>query len=430
MTARLTMKPLDPIHVSLGGTHLIDASAGTGKTYTIETIYLRLLVELGLTVDRILVVTFTEAATKELTGRIRERLTRGLADLNRGQSDDEVVNHFLETDRTRATARIHKALSCFDEAAISTIHSFCQQMLRENAFESGILFDMELMADQSSLYLDIAHDFFAAEVYDQPLVFAQYLKDEAKLGIKEITTLVKTIAAGQDLVVIPHAPVETDATTPFLQTYTAARDIWWKDRNDIIALVTDDKNINHRSYKKNLILGWAGAVDAYLTPEEPIRVCSLKIDGADRIMRFSASTIAAFTKEGMAPPTHRFFDAGETLLQARKLFDQQLIGFKHKLINYALKELAQRKLEQGVLSFDDLLNHLDRALNGDQGDALIKAIRDRYGAALVDEFQDTDRTQYRIFDRIYQDNAAPFFLIGDPKQSIYSFRGADIFSFR
>ena len=158
-------------------------ATGTGKTYTIETLYIRLLVELDLAVDRILVVTFTEAATKELVRRIRQRLARGLTDLVRGRSEDPLFAHFLSVDRGRAQTGIQKALRSFDEASICTIHSFCQQMLRDNAFESGVLFDAELVADQASTYREIAHDFFANEVYDKPPLVARYLEDLTQLVV-------------------------------------------------------------------------------------------------------------------------------------------------------------------------------------------------------------------------------------------------------
>lgn len=138
----MTMNPFDLIESPLDGVNLIEASAGTGKTYTIAGLYLRLVLEKGMTVEKILVVTFTEAATQELKERIRKRLKEAEICFETGSTEDPLLAACLKRSRSQADdlERLRDAVRSFDQAAVFTIHGFCQRMLVENAFESGSLF--------------------------------------------------------------------------------------------------------------------------------------------------------------------------------------------------------------------------------------------------------------------------------------------------
>ncbi len=419
---------LEPLNIPLEGANLIEASAGTGKTYTITTLYLRLVVELGFTVDQILVVTFTEAATAELRERIRNRLYQALGSIQENESSDEVFEHFKKGDVDQTRHRLKAALSQFDEAAVFTIHGFCHRMLKENAFESGVLFDLELVQDQMPLYHEIVCDFWAREVYNGSPLFLRYLEETAKVSIKNLIRLVATTVSQPDLEIVPGNKQGNDVEARFAEGYARVRAIWQKERTEISNLMQGNTNLKGNIYKASTVSNWLAEVDRYLLPLEPSRVFSIERSGKDKIDRFAASRIAKGTKKNCVSPEHPFFEAIDELIEIRTGFDEQVIGFKHKLIAYAEKELVRRKQLKSILSFDDLLHHLDQALN--RGNPHLAAtIRDRYRAVLVDEFQDTDRVQYRIFSRIYAGKNNPFFLIGDPKQSIYSFRGADVFSY-
>ena len=160
----------DLLQTEIGqGTMLIEASAGTGKTYTIAGLVLRLLIERPeLTIDRILVTTFTELATAELRSRIRGLLRDALLAFQTGKSEDDLLREVLTkyTDHRAATARMKDALAHFDEAPIYTIHGFCQRVLSERAFESGALFDRELVTSQTDLLREVAYDFWRTHFYD------------------------------------------------------------------------------------------------------------------------------------------------------------------------------------------------------------------------------------------------------------------------
>ena len=175
------MKALDPNQVALEGTRLVEASAGTGKTYAICALYVRLLVERALTVDQILVVTYTRAATAELRDRIRARIRGTLRAMARGGDPKDPLTHALVQRRLAAgdaradQTRLLAALHAFDQAAIYTIHGFCQRPLLEGAFESGASFDASFITDQGPLLTEITQDFWARRLYDAPEPLVAYL---------------------------------------------------------------------------------------------------------------------------------------------------------------------------------------------------------------------------------------------------------------
>ncbi|MBT8372503.1 MAG: exodeoxyribonuclease V subunit beta, partial [Deltaproteobacteria bacterium] len=139
------------------------------------------------------------------------------------------------------------------------------------------------------------------------------------------------------------------------------------------------------------------------------------------------------TKKGHDPISHPFFEHCQVLKQITdELLNEMAANWvylKYKSLDYFKKGLSEKKLQQNVQFFDDLLTLVQQALAEPQGNMLAARIRLRFRAALVDEFQDTDQVQYEIFSRIFSDSACPLFMIGDPKQAIYSFRGADVFSY-
>ncbi|MDA1045292.1 MAG: UvrD-helicase domain-containing protein, partial [Verrucomicrobia bacterium] len=160
------MNVLDPISAPLTGIHTIEASAGTGKTYNLTTLYLRMITEKNLPVSRILVVTYTEAAAAELRDRIRRRLRQAYAALETGRSADALVEAWAarlsidEETRRFALTQVRSAMFGMDEAAIHTIHGFCNRLLRENAFETNVPFNAELITDTTSFREELASDFW------------------------------------------------------------------------------------------------------------------------------------------------------------------------------------------------------------------------------------------------------------------------------
>jgi len=398
----------------LDGKNLIEASAGTGKTYTIEGIFNRLIVEKNIAVERILVITFTEAATAELKERIRGKLASELVRRMETHTTDKIIHQ----------ERLQNALRNFDETAISTIHGFCMRALQENSFESGSLFDTEFVRDQSDLILEIIEDFWRNHVYDAPPLLGSFLKQNtspAKLQAEFSTATGKPY-----MELIPAAqPFDSELAKQLENQYTvyfeAVRRIWAQTKNEIQKILTDIKTgLNGRSYPAKSIPVWMNEIENWLNS-------GVSIDFPEKFTRFCTSGLVM--NKNKQKPEHILFEQCEHLKSIRERFNEQFIAFKHSLLMYLRNELKARKQKQNIRSFDDLLLDLWQALQSDSGKALAESIRNKYDAAMIDEFQDTDPIQYDIFIRIFDNEQIRFFLVGDPKQAIYSFRGADIFTY-
>jgi len=425
------MKSFDHLDTNLDGRKLIESSAGTGKTYAIASLYVRLLIERQMPVHRILVVTFTEAATAELQNRIRRKIRTALQAFESGPPEDD---DFLKTLVTRtanpAGARIAlaEALYSFDRAAIFTIHGFCQKALQENAFESASPFDTELMADQSSLWQQIVEDAWRINFYRTSAALAR--KALVQKLRTELFELVRAAVANPLLKIIPEglrSGIEgvRDLEAIVSQAALALAKIWGEDAAQIEAILRTDASLNRSSYGTKSIDRWLREMDMYFTTG----ILSAKPDWLEKL---SPAGLKKGTKKGGSPPAHAFFTATGSLAQCLEdleaAIDRHLLALKADFVGYARHELPRRKQQRNVRSFDDLLLDMRAALAGPQGRGLAASMRNRFHAALIDEFQDTDPVQYEIFRTIFTDRSS-LFLIGDPKQAIYGFRGADIFAY-
>lgn len=435
------IQPFDLMHAPLTGVCLIEASAGTGKTYTIGGLYLRLILEKGLSADQILVVTFTKAATAELKDRIRNKLIQARDALKTGNLDDgdSDVQDLVRglADPVPALEKIRTALMDFDRAAIMTIHGFCLRVLSENAFETGALFDTELSEDQSALLQEVAEDFWRIHFYNAPLEWVAYAA--AKLGGPSGFQNLIRKAATPGLRVIPE-PVESELThlEAFRDCFNELRNLWPSSRADVAALLADPglSGTVYGAVKSGAALSGASKrdlkirsmleeMDRYLSPHS----IGFPVTG---IENFSRSKMERSVRKGCDAPAHPLFDRVAQLYSLAELLEaemaQRMIYLKSRLISFAGKQLEIRKKSRNTQFFDDLLVRVYRALQGPRAGALTRAIQEQYRAALVDEFQDTDPIQYEIFSRLFGANGA-LYLIGDPKQAIYGFRGADIFAY-
>ncbi len=420
------MQPLDPLSTPLTGVNIIEAGAGTGKTYTLAILFLRLLLEKGLPVNRILVVTYTVAATAELRDRIRRRIREALDAFESGASDDEALLYLLSecSDRETAIGRLGEALAGFDEAAIYTIHGFCQRVLRDNAFESSALFDTELTVDQSDLIRQIVDDYWRAGVYPSSRLFAQYLASQ-NVNPDNLFKLVRNggLRPGQqllpDVMKMDREEIESTYSASVIRLQT----IWEQNRPEVEDILLNSPALNRQKYKPNSIPGWCDAMDGWLNHEIPSPVLF------DKFTKFTADFISRAVKKNHEPPVHEFFSECGSVLERAQAFACLLVQFKVELFEFVQNEMARRKRLMNIQGFDDLLTDLNRALDKQGGKRLARMIREKYQAALIDEFQDTDSVQYEIFGKIYFPVDSILFLIGDPKQAIYGFRGADIFAY-
>ena len=432
------MKELRPFDIRFSGINLIEASAGTGKTYNITSLYIRALIEEDISVGKILVVTYTEAATKELKDRLLRRMREAVSVLkNREVSNknDQFLHALLShtDDKDRAIGRLEKAIRSFDESAVYTIHGFCYQALQEQAFESRAMYDAELIGDDAELVLEAVDDYWrnwVDEVSEDPSKkpLLTLLLDNGYDPEKLANELGPYLGKPYLKVLPEHIPsfdeIE-DKLQELHEVFKKLRSRWFSDREKILSLLLSD-SLNGRKYRKDYLADWCGYMDDFLSSE------FVTIKPFGQFSNFSRSTLQDNLNKGYSNiPSHPFWDLAERYLSILDAVLQFEITFKKDLLEYLWDELDQKKEDLQVLSYDDLLLRLRNALiDGSRGDKLANKLRNKYPIAMVDEFQDTDPSQYEIFRRIYADHPeSALFMIGDPKQSIYSFRGADVFSY-
>ncbi|QXP84738.1 exodeoxyribonuclease V subunit beta [Methylococcus sp. Mc7] len=433
---------LDVFRCPLAGINLIEASAGTGKTWNICGLYLRLLLEQERAVQDILVVTFTNAATAELRERIRGRIAETLGFLNGtgGAAGDPFVPGLVSAlegklDRETMRERLDRALLAFDEASIFTIHGFCQRALAGTPFAAGFPFSLELVQDDAMLAQEVANDFWRRRVAAgdlSRLMIAHLLEagdDPEKYAGLFRRALAKPLSdrLWPDPVEMPDERDEQALQAAF----GAAQRLWRADAAGIVGLVVEALDgLNGVSYKPASVelarMGW----EAWFGAGDPL------VPAEDKIRLFRTSVLEKGTKKGKTTPSHPFFDAAENLLALKDSIRERQaaarLGLIRELVEQGAEALRAEKRRRRVIGFDDMLWNVHDALTSGRYPWLAETLRSRYPVALIDEFQDTDPLQFAIFRALYMAEAAeagPVFLVGDPKQAIYSFRNADLHTY-
>jgi exodeoxyribonuclease V beta subunit len=409
------------------GTSLVEASAGTGKTFTIAGLFLRLILEKKLSVREILVVTYTVAATEELRHRIRQTLAKGLQAFTTGSSDDPFLDALVKKhadQRDDLVARLDRALYGFDEAPIYTIHGFCQRVLKDRAFETGNLFDTELVTDQTPLSRQIVEDYWRKHFYRAgklPVIVTL----NSGLSPESLLPLIRSSLAHPFLKLLsPVDGRDAESLAKDLENvFNSLREVWRGEKDLIRGHFGSNAKWANKPYKDDEAMAEAfRQVDSCLGATEfaPVALDILRL--------FQASAIAekVYKKSKVPAPKHRFFELCDEFSRAQEHY---VIGVRLQALRYVQQELPRRKNELKIQFFDDLLTRLYGALSGDGGSALATVLRRQYVAALIDEFQDTDPLQYEIFRCAFTGLENYLFFIGDPKQAIYGFRGADIFTY-
>ncbi|MGR9115711.1 MAG: exodeoxyribonuclease V subunit beta [Gammaproteobacteria bacterium] len=416
------------------GINLIEASAGTGKTYAIAMLVLRFIVEQEMSIEQLLVVTFTKAATEELKDRIRSRLVEARQTLTGYNKEaDPNVSLWLEglaIDPALIKRRLDLALLDIDQAGIFTIHGFCQRVLKEHALESGQLFDSELTGDIVEIKQACADDFWRTEVYRRSPWEASLLTSEYKTP-DELLASIDSVADSID--VFPAFTGLDEQLANLRRLMESA-----KTKLEVVA-ETLQVRFPEGTFKKTYC-------DAF---ERALPALRAWMDG-DSIDAPDAEAFCLFTNQGLndALNGNKFRKTKERSSEDRKAeylaglaletapFDKLAKAFKdiglvfRRALLEALRHDLDRRMQRlNVLSFDDLIMRLAQALQSDQSALLIDAMQQRFQAALIDEFQDTDQNQWFIFSALFSSDSQFLYLIGDPKQAIYKFRGADIFSY-
>ncbi|MET0776403.1 MAG: exodeoxyribonuclease V subunit beta [Pseudomonas mandelii] len=428
----------------LSGSQLIEASAGTGKTFTISALYLRLVLGHGgessgfgreLLPPQILVVTFTDAATKELRERIRTRLAEAARYFrDETQAPDSLIaelrDQYLPEQWSGCANRLDIAAQWMDEAAVSTIHSWCQRMLREHAFDSGSLFTQTLETDHSDLLGEVLRDYWRLFCYPMQGDALNWVRGNWG-GPAALLPRVRSLFASERDSVEGKEPAELIAEC--LQERRLAllelKMPWRQWADELLAICHQgvaSKSVDGRKMQARYFEPWFEKLKAWAEDE------SLEqLDIGTGFTRLTPDGMAEAWK-GDAP-SHPGLDAMPGLkasLDGLPTPDAAVLQHAAQWVGARFEEEKRRRAEMG---FDDMLLRLDAALQSEGGERLATLIREQFPVALIDEFQDTDPVQYRIFESIYriEDNnpEGGLFLIGDPKQAIYAFRGADIYTY-
>lgn len=382
----------------LFGPHLLEASAGTGKTFAIEHVFVRLILQ-EIPLEEILVVTFTRAATRELKTRIRSNLERALQSISEGSPLWPYLDPFMNSDQ--ASFSLSQALKGFDQAQIFTIHGFCFRMLKEFAFETGSFVSMDdpdhpfEISKKSRASLDRFFKVGVKEVCPEQLslLFSKYDT------IKEIgSALLKAQEPASK-------GVSFDEASQAFQSKLSGWDLTnIKDEFDAIAInykakkgdfSTQIELLQKRDFKK-LILH-EGSLFSFLCPEN--KKVRLKTEFSSKFFNWAVRELGPIV-----------LDASNR----KKIFETLCYCWK--------------KWEVEVASPDEILKQMREAI---KRPPFLKKLQTKFQAVIIDEFQDTDPMQWEIFYNtfILKNALKSLYLVGDPKQSIYRFRNADVYTY-
>ena len=433
------------LKLELAGIKLIEASAGTGKTHTIADLYLRHILDGRLT-SQILIVTYTNAATEELRGRIQSRIYQALTLIT---DDTRSTDSFLQLwqqqwqmldaqQREQQLARLQLALRSLDEACISTIHSFCQRSLQEHALAGNQLFETELLSDDSILWEAATKDWWRTLSYGLDRDTWLLLRN----GLGSVEKLIRTILelrnkSSAELLPRGNEALETLLARPrqiAADLYQLAPQ-WLDQKAGIVEILRDTKVLSRAKklpYHADNIDTWIAAADYFFNASEAGPLF-------EHFEYFGFVHLEQNSKPSQRGKDsrleHDFFravnDIAERWVEFGQTFGPLLCIDAFRKVSHGVVE---RKREMATLSFQDQLSLLLDALGSPGGIALAQSLRKQYPVAMIDEFQDTDSIQYRIFGHIYHASEGDaqdsnLTLIGDPKQAIYSFRGGDIFTY-
>jgi exodeoxyribonuclease V beta subunit len=421
------MKPLDIRTLPLDGTVCIEASAGTGKTYTIALIVLRLVMETALDLRSLVVVTFTESATGELAERVAAflRLAREYALNGIRTREDENIAALVDAAREGAgdkvLTRLDDALLNLDLARISTIHGFCKRVLDDFAFETKSSFGTGLIANRDDLAEEILADFWRREIVPlDPLLYSLV----ADVNPGSLRSELGRFLSFPGLQVDGPA-VDQKLIDGFLRDFDSLATLWAGSKQKILEMLNEPKRFKTKAYEPT---------------DENLRRIARRLDACfdkslpdlEAIRSISHSTLDALIyvpakKAGFALPNIPIFKNADAFLEKYGPLREELpAALKKRAYDYLTTELNIRQKTLHVRSFDNMISDLASALNVG-GEATASVIRKQFAAVLVDEFQDTDPLQYDIFRQLFHGQEGIFFaVIGDPKQAIYRFRGGDI----
>mgnify|MGYP005849977131 CR=1 FL=1 len=433
--------------IPLKGRCLIEASAGTGKTYNITGLVVRFVAEnilgAGDDISNILVVTYTKAATQELKERIVERLRRCYEVLQTHQPGKNVfLQEFLERYRKNQETKnyLHNAIRQIDELSVFTIHGFAQRLLQQYAPQAGFNFNGEIITDSDELTLELITDYWRQTVAQSD----RSIKDRALL------MMLRGISSTPKKFNDKYGSFITDPAITFSRDIDFSK---WEEQihttqnvlkavqqnlnpaiiKDFRKLYSGDYDLNAGEFKST---NWPDIETALSHLQEAEFFFEIDDDQLKNLDYLGYERIAEKFNKNF---TYEKLPVSESTTGWMKSFGDLLDGIENfndsksevlETVLAILKDRYENELnEREAFTYDDLLKVADRMIHDHP--AIRQEVRDSYPISLIDEFQDTDPLQWSLFDKLYEreephDSAGLLYLIGDPKQSIYKFRGADI----
>lgn len=457
----------------LDSSHVIEASAGTGKTYTITALVVRYLLEKNLDIEKILVVSFTNASVSDLKKRIYERIismreTLELYSIAKCYSNnvDEFEKKYIEIhyknekqskELQDAIVKLQNAEKKIDNAPISTLDSFSQKILRENAFESGSLFQNRFITSEDELLEDALKSTYRKYTYsdemsdEESYFLKKFFKDDNNFYDKlsylkeKFTIYIKGYKTNIDN--FKNVEIDFSSFTELLHKVeyfykkVPLKPVYDRELSfiDCIKILDFFKKIFYTKDQTKLRSKFLTGTVTELFVESclyyPISVDdknSSLLEQTDESQR--KKNYENISKELISEIKNFQNEFNEYLIEFNECLNSISKNLLIKFLEDAKKYLEKKKIDLEVLSFNDVKEKFKKALcdNNQFGDLLAARIRENYPVALIDEYQDTDAIQYNIFKKIYVDNSSKnsqLFIIGDPKQAIYRFRDADINSY-
>lgn len=409
------MIKFDAKTVALSGSNLIEASAGTGKTYSIAIMVLRLILEQKISIRNILMVTFTKAAVAELEERVRKFIRDAHQYASGKDIDDQLIKDIVDQcdqyDKTEAQKILQDNLSNLDETSVMTIHGFCQQTLDEFAFETQQTFNAELQEDLSLLLNKEVEKFWREHVVT---IDVEILKELINLKLNP------------------------DIIFEILSTHLNGKKYYWYDEKI--------GNKNGYEYSENVLAinneniskieqNAHSEINQYLIEKHNYlqgipKPGKKALDTVQKSPEEFVSLIRKQLKKTSKYVQNYFTDSFDIVEEFDSKIEIEKNRIINDLLNFAVQEitknLSKTKLQYNLLTYDDLIKQLHRSRNHA---GLQEQLRKKYQAVFIDEFQDTDREQYEIFHDIFTGQNNILFYIGDPKQSIYAWRKADMITY-
>jgi exodeoxyribonuclease V beta subunit len=407
--------------VALEKRNLIEASAGTGKTYSVAILVLRLIIEKNISVKEILMVTFTKAAVAELEERIRLFVKSAFKCAKAEVISDTTIEAIVKRNikdlgKEVVLKRLNDAVLNLDETSVLTIHSFCQNSLSEFAFETNQLFNAEAINDLSEIVEDQVNEFW--RTYITTIEVQLLAKVLGLVSRNEITKIINNVLGGKQF--LSNVDSIDDLLTNRARQIEIAEAI---DESSEAAAAYKEEFINFVEENRELLR------ERTATNNHAVASFMTAIDDAEEFLKVLKSKYNTKYVKDLYPELVVIYDRLIPLISNIETLENVV---KYSIYTLAIpiitNAISKYKKDQNIITFDDMITHLYTAVTSKVNVELYKALQAKYKAVFVDEFQDTDKLQYEIFDTIFKANTLLFF-IGDPKQSIYSFRKADIFTY-